>query len=300
VRATTGDFSRQQQHLTGWLSDVRQSGYERFMSSTDSDAALLARAHAGDATAIEAVLEKHQNQVYRYGLRMCGNEADARDVLQETLIAAYRNLGSFRGDARLSTWLYQIARSFCLKQRRRREGEPARHESLDDSARDLATDDSASDVRVHARQVSELIQAAIGTLPEDHREALVLRDVEGLSAEEAASVVGIEVGALKSRLHRARLALKERLAAVIDSGDQAIECPELASELSAYAASEIDQAACERIEAHLAKCSRCSAACESLKRTVSMCRAIPGGEVPVPVRAAVKAALRRAGLDTLA
>ncbi|MCU0698346.1 MAG: sigma-70 family RNA polymerase sigma factor [Myxococcaceae bacterium] len=268
------------------------------MQSTDSDAALLAKAHAGDARAVEALLEKHQNQVYRYGLRMCGNEADARDVLQETLIAAYRNLGSFRGDARLSTWLYQIARSFCLKQRRRREGEPAQHDSLDDAeARGQASDSSASDARAHARQVSEVIQAAIGTLPEEHREALVLRDVEGLSAEEAASVVGIEVGALKSRLHRARMALKERLAAVIDTNEQAIECPELASELSAYAASEIDQAACERIEAHLAKCQRCSAACESLKRTVSMCRAIPGGEVPVPVKAAVRAALRRAGLD---
>lgn len=266
---------------------------------SDTDTALLAKAHAGDARAIETLLEKHQDRVYRYGLRMCGNEDDARDVLQETLIAAYKNLASFRGDSRLSTWLYQIARSFCLKQRRRREGEPAQHDSLDDEqARVMPAEESASDVRTHARQVSEVIQAAIGTLPEDHREALVLRDVEGLSAEEAALVAGVEVGALKSRLHRARMALKQRLAAVLETQDSGIECPELAHELSAYAASEIDQAACERIEAHLAKCERCSAACESLKRTVSMCRAIPGGQVPAPVKAAVKNALRRAGLET--
>ncbi len=148
--------------------------------------------------------------------------------------------------------------------------------------------------------MSEVIQAAIGTLPEDHREALILRDVEGLSAEEAAAVAGVEVGALKSRLHRARLALKQRLGEVIDTPNSGIECPELAHELAAYAASEIDQAACERIEAHLAKCDRCSSACESLKRTVSMCRAIPGGDVPAPVKAAVRQALRRAGLETSA
>lgn len=269
------------------------------MRTAETDATLLEKAHAGDGQAIEALLEKHQSQVYRYGLRMCGNEDDARDVLQETLIAAYRNLHAFRGDSKVSTWLYQIARSFCLKQRRRREGEPAHYDSIDEgAARQLPEDVSGSDTRTHAKQVSEVIQAAIGTLPDDHREALVLRDVEGLSAEEAATVAGVEVGALKSRLHRARLALKQRLAAVLDTGDSGIECPELAHELAAYAASEIDQAACERIEAHLAKCERCSAACESLKRTVSMCRAIPGGDVPAPVKAAVKHALRRAGLET--
>ena len=271
------------------------------VAATDTDVALLAKAHAGDAHAIEQLLAKHEQRVYRYGLRMCANEDDARDVLQETLIAAYKNLGSFRGDSKLSTWLYQIARSFCLKQRRRREGEPAQHDSLESGdAQHLVEDTSANDSRAHAKQVSEVIQAAIGTLPEDHREALILRDVEGLSAEEAAEVAGVEVGALKSRLHRARMALKQRLGEVIDAPNSGIECPELAHELSAYAASEIDQAACEHIEAHLAKCERCSAACESLKRTVSMCRAIPGGDVPAPVKAAVRLALRRAGLETIA
>ncbi len=81
-------------------------------ADADTDASLLTKAHAGDARAIEQLLAKHEQRVYRYGLRMCANEDDARDVLQETLIAAYKNLGSFRGDSKLSTWLYQIARSF--------------------------------------------------------------------------------------------------------------------------------------------------------------------------------------------
>ena len=261
-----------------------------------SDLELIERVKKGESRAVDELLAKHEQRIYRFGLRMCGDEEDARDVLQETLLAAYRGLPEFRGDAQLSTWLYQIARSFCIKQRRRREGEPASHEPVESAeVKELATDQPGGESETHAREVGALIQAAIGTLPAEHREALVLRDVEGLSAEEAAAVVGIEVGALKSRLHRARLALKQQLSAVLDESRDAVACPELAAELSAYAASEIDQAACERIEAHLAGCRRCKAACDSLKRTVSLCRAIPGGEVPASVKAAVRSALRRAG-----
>lgn len=258
-----------------------------------TDAQLLERMKNGDAKATEQLLARHERQIYRFGLRMCGNEDDARDVLQETLLAAFKNIGTFRGDAQLSTWLYQVARSFCIKQRRRREGEPAQHESMEGAeATAVAADASGLDARAHAHQVGQVIQAAMNTLEDDQREAIVLRDVEGLSAEEAAQVVGIEVGALKSRLHRARIQLKLSLSAVLDDKNTDLGCPELQQELMAYAASEIDQAACARIEAHLEKCPRCTAACESLKRTVSMCRAIPGGEVPAPVRAAVRQALR--------
>jgi RNA polymerase sigma-70 factor (ECF subfamily) len=261
--------------------------------TTDSE--LIERIRRGDAGAADALLSRHEDKVYRFGLRMCGNEQDARDVLQETLLAAFRNIGSFRGDANLSTWLYQIARSFCIKSRRRHEGEPSTHESVDaPEALRIPSGEAAGEAQTHARQVGELIQAAMSTLQPDQREALVLRDVEGLSAEDAAQVAGVEVGALKSRLHRARLALKDRLASVLEDPAGSLECPELSHELAAFAASEIDQAACERIEAHLARCARCTKACESLKKTVSMCRAVDGGEVPVAVKAAVRRAVRQA------
>lgn len=204
------------------------------------------------------------------------------------------NLASFRGDSKLSTWLYQVARSFCTKQRRRHEGEPAEHAALEDvEARRVVSDSTGPDARTHARQVGEVIQAALATLPIEQREAIVLRDVEGLSTEEAADVVGIEVYALKSRLHRARMSLKQSLAAVLDDDGTELGCEGLRQELSSYAASEIDQAACAHIEEHLQTCAQCSAACESLKRTVSMCRSIPGGEVPITVRTAVRRALLR-------
>jgi len=260
-----------------------------------SDRALLAQARSGDSAAVDEILARHARQVFRLGLRMCGNEEDAREVLQETLLAAFKNLHDFRGDAQLSTWLYQIARSYCLKSRRRGTAEPASSEPLEKpEAAAVPSEEALPDAQAHAHEIGILLQAAIGSLPESHREALILRDVEGLSAEEAARVLGIEVGALKSRLHRARMELRERLVVFFGRGSEvggAAPCPDLADELAAYAAEEIDQATCARIEEHLARCARCAHACASLQRTVSLCRQIPGGEVPAPVRAAVRAAL---------
>lgn len=243
---------------------------------------------------MDSLLSAYEDRIYRFSLRLCGNEADARDVLQETLLAAFKNVATFRGDAKLSTWLYQVARSFCIKQRRRHEGQPRSMERLDgpDAMHEPAPE-SALDSRAHAKQVSEVIEAGLNALPEEQREALVLRDVEGLSAEEAAEVAGVEVSALKSRLHRARVALKRSLSAVLDEHPtEALGCPALALELSAYAETDIDHLACERIEAHLVHCAHCSAACDELKQTVLMCRSMAGSEVPASVKAAVRHALR--------
>ncbi|WP_426751876.1 sigma-70 family RNA polymerase sigma factor [Myxococcus sp. Y35] len=267
------------------------------MSPSRTDKQLLDAAREGDAQALEEVLARHEMQVYRYGLRMCGSEDEAKEVLQETLIAAFRNIHAFRGEAGLSTWLFQIARTHCFRQRRRRVGAPSAFQPLDGAvAAQVAAEDAAPDMASHARQMGEVLQAAILALPEAQREVLILRDVEGLTAEEAAEVVGIEVRALKSRLHRARLQLREHLATLM--GDHAegarAGCQELARELSAFAARDVDQATCVRLEDHLSRCPRCAEACDALKRTVSLCRRIPGDEVPAPVRSAVRQALVRA------
>ncbi|WP_224242804.1 sigma-70 family RNA polymerase sigma factor [Hyalangium gracile] len=265
--------------------------------SKRTDGQLLEAARSGDDKAVEELLARHEKQVYRFGLRMCGSEEDAKEVLQETLLAAFRGLHTFRGEAALSTWLYQVARTHCIRLRRRHVGAPEEFQPLDSaSAARVAAEQEPPDMVSHARQVGEVLQAAILALPEAQREVLLLRDVEGLTAEEAAQVLGIEVAALKSRLHRARLQLREHLSTLLGekSEDQAQGCPELAQELSAFAAQEVDQATCVRLEDHLSRCPRCAQACESLKRTVSLCRAIPGDEVPAPVRAAVRHALSRA------
>jgi len=244
---------------------------------------MLDAARPGDRRAIDELLARYEHPIYRFGLRMCGDEESAREVLQETMLAAFRHLATFRGEAAVSTWLYQIARSFCIKHRR---GEH-RKEPIGDNLVDPAP---APDATVHARQIGAALAEAIAELPAEQREVLVLRDVEGLSAAEAAKVVGVEVGALKSRLHRARMALRQRLAGLVESAGEE-PCPDLANELSAYAGSEIDQATCARIETHLATCPRCSGTCDALKRTVSLCRSIPGEVVPEQVRTTVRSAI---------
>jgi RNA polymerase sigma-70 factor, ECF subfamily len=264
------------------------------MARTDEE--LLEAARGGDEEALEVLLARHEQRVFRFGLRMCGNEEDARDVLQETLLAAFRGVRQFRGDAQLSTWLFQVARSFCTKARRRGAGEPAHHESLEGAAaRGVKLAASGPDDRAHAREMARVIQEALLALPDSQREVVLLRDVEGLTAEEAATVVGIEVAALKSRLHRARMAMQDRIAALLGVGSSdSPGCPGLARELLTHPEEDLDQATCARLEQHLERCPRCGPACEELKRSVSLCRSLPGGGVPMEVRLKVRTALRAA------
>jgi RNA polymerase sigma-70 factor (ECF subfamily) len=262
------------------------------MATNRDDKELLEAARAGDSAAIEELLSRHERQVYRFGLRMCGSEEAAREVLQQTLLSAFRGIRDFRSEARLSTWLFQIARSFCIKERRRGVDEPESMEPIESpAAQSLASMSEDPERAYEAKQMGEILQAAISALPEASREVLILRDVEGLSTEEAAEVVGIEEGALKSRLHRARTELRKNLAALVEAPGPGPGCPELAKELSSYAAQDIDQSTCRRIEEHLSRCERCASECDSLKKTVSLCRNLSGDEVPAPVRSAVRQAL---------
>jgi RNA polymerase sigma-70 factor (ECF subfamily) len=262
------------------------------MARTDTE--LLTAVRAGETAAVDELLARHEHQLYRFGLRMCGDEDAAREVLQETLLAAFKGLAGFRGDAQLSTWLYQIARSYCIKARRKHVGEPSQLDALDQvEVAQLRSEAPAADAQLHAREIGNALQTAIAALPPHYREVVVLKDVEGLSLEEMAVVLGEELAGVKSRLHRARLELRSHLAGLLGEGASGTEapCPELAQELAAYAAQEIDQATCVRIEAHLSTCPRCAGACETLQKTVSLCRRIPGGEVPPAVRSAVRSAL---------
>jgi RNA polymerase sigma-70 factor (ECF subfamily) len=117
-------------------------------SGTETDAALLDAARRGDPQAIEQLLVRYEQPIYRFALRQCGDEQDARDTLQETMIAALRGLRDFRGEARLSTWLYQIARSFCIKHRR--PGRTVRGGVALSEAEALEAPDAAPDARTHA------------------------------------------------------------------------------------------------------------------------------------------------------
>ncbi len=190
-----------------------------------SDETLAALAAAGDATAFETLVTRHQARVYRLACRLTGNETDAQDVLQETFLAAHRGLPSFRGASRFSTWLYRVTTNAALMHRRRqarRKTEPldAYLPRFDDTGRHAsppATLEAASQVEeiLDRKLLAERAREGLARLPEVYRDAFVLRDLEELSTEEVAELLGIEAAAVRQRVHRARLMLRGYLSHLV-------------------------------------------------------------------------------------
>ena len=270
------------------------------MTEAESDEHLLAVARAGDKQALETLLERHQAEVYRFGMKMCRDPEDAKDVLQDTLLAMARGVRDFRGASSISTWLYTIARSFCIKKRRRSKFAPETERSLDTDvageAKRLAAPGESADDAMAGKQVERALEQAIVGLDPIYREVLLLRDVEGLTAPEVAEVLGMSVQAVKSRLHRARLSVRQHVAPLLGvepAAPASGTCPDVLTTFSQHLEDEISAELCAEMERHLEACGRCRGACDSLKRTLALCRTSgPAVQVPAAVQASVKKALR--------
>jgi RNA polymerase sigma-70 factor, ECF subfamily len=269
--------------------------------AVSSDEHLLAAARAGNGQALEQLLERHQAQVYRFGMKMCRDPEEAKDVLQDTLLAMARGVRDFRGASSISTWLYSIARSFCIKKRRRSQFAPEEVRSLDTDvaaeARGLADPGEAPDETLAGKQVEQALESAISALEPMYREVLLLRDVEGLTAPEVAEVLGVSVQAVKSRLHRARLSVRQRVAPLLGVNLELPAapgaCPDVLAFFSQHLEDEISADVCAEMERHLEACGRCRGACESLKQTLALCRTSrQATAVPPSVQTSVKIALR--------
>ena len=172
-------------------------------------AEFVSRLRTGDPRAFEELVRTQQHRVYGLALRMLGNAAEAQDVAQEAFLRAHRGLADFRGDARLSTWLYSIVSRLCLNRLAGSERRLARHG--DETLARLADASPRPDQALERGELEEALHRAITELPEERRIVVVLRDVEGLAYEEIAEVLTLPVGTVRSRLHRARLDLKEKL-----------------------------------------------------------------------------------------
>jgi RNA polymerase sigma-70 factor, ECF subfamily len=164
-----------------------------------SDPELLAAHVAGDQDAFAALVRRHQDRLWAVAVRTLGNREEAADALQDALISAYRRASSYRGDAAVTTWLHRIVVNACLDRRRRQVARPAvslaEHEPADRRDRHAAVE-TRLDVR-----------AALDRIPEHQRQALVLVDMHGLSVAEAAQVLDVAEGTIKSRCARGRAAL---------------------------------------------------------------------------------------------
>lgn len=173
----------------------------------------------GESTDFDRLYRDHVDRVHRFAQRVCGQAEDAKDLVQETFLNAYRGLKQFRGDAQLSTWLYTIASRACLRMRRKRKGEPERELSLEEFVPtsegefrlQIPTDGLSPEEALANKQLRRALHQAIQQLPPKYRLVLILRDMEGLSAKEVGSIMGLNERAVKSRLHRARLFVRREL-----------------------------------------------------------------------------------------
>jgi RNA polymerase sigma-70 factor (ECF subfamily) len=188
---------------------------------TTEDSALVASAAGGDVAAFETLVERHRNRVYGLALRMLNSEDDASEVVQETFISAYRNLANFRGDAQFTSWITRIAANHAKNRIKHLARRPTEGADPDDVSQLRALPDrpqppvqariETPDAMLEAMQTERLMQEAIANLPEDQRLLVVLRDVEEMSYQEIEEITALPEGTIKSRLHRARMAIKEWL-----------------------------------------------------------------------------------------
>ena len=190
------------------------------MLSVDSDAALVAGLRSGDPSAFETLIRLHGTPLLRLARRLLGNEEDARDAFQDSMLAVYRSIKSFEGSAMLSTWLHRILVNACLMRLRTRRRRP---EEIDiepflpsfvadghQSVSSVAWREPA-DAAIEREETRALVRDAIAQLPDAYRIVLHLRDIEEKSTEETAEILGISGNAVKIRLHRARQALRTLL-----------------------------------------------------------------------------------------
>jgi RNA polymerase sigma-70 factor (ECF subfamily) len=248
----------------------------------------LAAARAGDRSALEALLEQQAPAVYRFARSLCGCE-DVEDIVQDALVIIASKLGDYQGRASFSSWVFAVTRSACARRRRGKANQPKAPLS---EVEERAGDEPSPEQRVERRQIARLLDDALISLPEAYREAILLRDVEGLSAPDAAASLGIGVEALKSRLHRARAALRDLLAPTLGSLPRAPGCPDVVALWSRKLEGELTAEDCATMEKHLEGCPSCGAVCDVLRDALLACRRLGEAEVPRSVQARVRVALR--------
>jgi RNA polymerase sigma-70 factor (ECF subfamily) len=255
------------------------------------DPSLVERARAGDRSALEELLGSLAPSIHRFGMRMCKNAVDADDVLQDTLLNVATHLGEFEGRSSLSSWVFALTRSACA---RRRRGLKNRPPADADAVPEPADSAPSPEDRAVGEQLTKTLNAALEGLPEDYREVILLRDIEGLSASDAAEALGVSVDALKSRLHRARAALREALSPMLEPvrTPPGPGCPDILALWSAKLEGDLSQADCASMEKHMTGCASCGAACEALKNALGACRSVADDAVPADVQARVRAAVR--------
>lgn len=183
------------------------------------DETLVKRAKKGDYAAFEELIKRYEKKVYNLVYRIMGNREDANDILQEAFLNAFRKISDFKGDSRFSTWLHRIAINLCLMRKRKTKDKkvvsldvPIIANDQEEIKRELRDDWSKNPLAtLENKEVKETLSMAIDSLPEEYRTVFLLKGYNGLSNEDVAKMLKLSLPAVKSRLHRARLFLRNKL-----------------------------------------------------------------------------------------
>jgi len=182
------------------------------------DQELILATRRGDSDAFGSLVRKYQDRLLSALFQVSGSRDEAEDVAQEAFVTAYLKLASFAGESSFYTWLYRIAFNTAISRRRKRRGESSVEHTRDLTGGEPLDDCEAAEDRLLRQERAGQVQRALSLLPADFRSVLVLREMEGCDYDTIAQILAVPVGTVRSRLHRARLQLKEQLIAVLEGG----------------------------------------------------------------------------------
>jgi RNA polymerase sigma-70 factor, ECF subfamily len=249
--------------------------------------------------AIDELVDRYAGSIYGLGLRFCGNATDAEDLVQEVFLNAQKGWEGYRRESDPKTWLYTIAARACQRMQRKKAGEPRRVASLDADLpfgeRLIAAVVTEQDpvvqeqIRLEARA---RIERAIAELPEDFRVPLVLKEIVGFTVPQVAGMLGLEEGTVKSRVHRARLKLREAVDAVLPRNPEPAPPPAYEQRVCLDLLNAKQEALDRGVEFNAALiCDRCRSVFASLDLTQQVCHDLAGGKLPAGVRERLRGAM---------
>jgi RNA polymerase sigma-70 factor (ECF subfamily) len=241
--------------------------------------------------AIEQAIGLLQHTVFSFSMKMCGHRQDAEDTMQEVLFRSLKYLGKIEGPNALAAWLYTVTRNRCHRMRRGHFDGNGKKFSLDelipddeDLRRLLANEEGGPERDAIRAEEHHLLHEAVLRLPTPLRMVLVLHDMEELTSEEIAKILGLQIGTVRVRLHRARLAVRREMPLLmkgipekgktehITVTQRPRECRELFANLSEYLDARVEPRTCEQMKAHIEQCPACVAFLRDLRAAIDRCR----------------------------
>ena len=248
--------------------------------------------HGAAEAAIQRLVDEFGGQLYSLAFRFCGSRDEAEDLVQEVFLQAFRSWGEFRGDADPKTWLFRIAANACQRMHRKKSGEPEHIGSLEtllpfgDPLIAVIADEQSDAVQTQIRKEAiERLENEIARLPDEFRVPLVLKDLVGLTLREVASVLGMEKGTVRSRVHRARLKLRAAVDGSLPRNPDPAPPPAY-EEQTCLDLLNAKQEALDRgvpLDAAVI-CDRCRSVFASLDLTQEVCRSLADDRLPSGVR----------------